>query len=236
MKNFELIVVLTVVLFIVTVGIMHLAIIYIWFSPLPYDQLVSDIKKYHLDEQSIIVIDPLITANAYSENGFYDYFKGTCDTSCLTVKLNQTVSYSYTSSKNALEIFKRLNLPIMDDIKLSKNPDLLDDYETVIVLHSEYLTQELFDKLQEHRHVLYMYPNALYGKVTIDNDEITLIRGHDVQHVANGFDWKFDNTHYEEDGKCLNPHWLLIDNGFQLNCYPDDVIFDHPELFNFPNS
>ena len=36
---------------------------------------------------STIVISPVFTATAYSQGGFYDYYNGTCDESCLTMKM-----------------------------------------------------------------------------------------------------------------------------------------------------
>jgi hypothetical protein len=49
-----------------------------------------------------------------------------------------------------------------------------------------------------------------------------LIRGHGYpdSSIANGFDWKFDNSNLEYDVNCNNMTFNIIPNGKMLNCYP----------------
>ena len=64
---------------------------------------------------------------------------------------NVGLAYNY----NTIKLFKKLNYPIMEDVsihnELLKNKDFLNKYETVILLHNEYVTRELFDAITTHR-------------------------------------------------------------------------------------
>ena len=171
-----------------------------------------------------IVIVPVLTSSAYSDNGFYSYFRGECDKTCLAVKIRDDMA-TYVDSKNAVVILKSLGYNTLTDIDLDKNPSILSQYDKVIVLHNEYVTQREFDAITSHPHVLYLYPNALYAKVSIDywNNMAHLIRGHGYPEktLQNGFDWKFDNSKFEYDRECADWKFTEIDNGIMLNCYPE---------------
>jgi hypothetical protein len=94
-------------------------------------------------------------------------------------------------------------------------------------LHNEYVTKKIFDAITTHPNVIFLYPNALYAEITIHNGTMVLVRGHGypTQTIDNGFDWEFDNTHpYEFDHKCENWRFYKIKNGWQLNCYPEEII------------
>jgi hypothetical protein len=101
----------------------------------------------------------------------------------------------------------------------------LEKYDEVILLHNEYVTQREFDAITKHPQVLYLYPNALYAKVSINywNDTVTLVRGHGYPNstIGNGFGWKFDNSKLEYDRGCENWNFHKIYNGIMLNCYPE---------------
>ena len=202
-----------------------------------------------LDSNTIVIV-PTLTANAYSDNGFYDFYKGECNEECLTVPIKETPDLKYSSSHTAVNVFKTLGYPLLTDLALHQNPSLLKDYKKVILLHSEYVTQQVFDAIQSHDNVVYLYPNALYAKVEIiencKNDICSpdgpqyfmrLIRGHNYSDnlyptpVANGFDWYYDNSRpYEYNKTCKD--WLFnkIDNGYQLNCYPENIIVKNKDL------
>ena len=45
-----------------------------------YDELLNS------DEKTIVIF-PIFTATAYNSPGFYDYFKGQCDETCLTIPI-----------------------------------------------------------------------------------------------------------------------------------------------------
>ena len=93
----------------------------------------------------------------------------------------------------------------------------------------------MFDAITNHPKVVYLYPNALHAEISIDYDEntISLMRGHGYpeKRIDNGFDWKYDNTRPDEfDIECLDWKFKEIDNGIQLNCYPENILFSHYDL------
>lgn len=191
--------------------------------------------NYKFEEQSTIVINPLFTQTAYSSNGFYDFYTGRCDESCLTVEIQENFDRQYISSGAAAIVLSILGYPYITDIDVDKEPSILDKYDKVILLHSEYVTQRMFDAITNHPKVIYLYPNALYAEIETDyeKNQITLIRGHGYPEkiIDNGFDWEFDNTRPDEfDSDCLNLEFREIDNGIQLNCYPEKIIMKNLEL------
>ena len=187
--------------------------------------LYEQIGVYN-DPQNTIVIFPMFTSSAYSEPGFYTFYRGECGTECLTVKLNDDIRPE--ASGTGAQILRLLGYEFISDVHVAKNPEILKKYDKVILLHNEYVTQEEFDAITNHPKVLYLYPNALYGKVQYHEDQntVTLIRGHGYpdSSIGNGFDWKYDNTHpYEFDTMCLNMEFHQIENGIMLNCYPEQI-------------
>jgi hypothetical protein len=152
----------------------------------------------------------------------------------LTVEIQQDVPLQEQGSQSTVNTLKKiryktLNDHILDD-HLKSDPDYLSGYDRVIVLHSEYVTQRIFDALQKHPKVIYLNPNALYGMVEIHNNEMTLIQGHGYKVPANGFDWKYDNTPLEYEKECKNWRFEKIENGYQLNCNPELTIYKNFEL------
>lgn len=188
------------------------------------------------NSQNTLIIEPSLTVNAYKLGGFYDYFRDECSESCLTVKIENIVSM-YTASRNAVNAFYLLNYDITNDIQVDQNPEILQKYDKIILLHNEYVTKKMFDAITSHPKVIYLYPNALYAQVDIDytNNTMTLVRGHGYPEsdIDNGFDWKFDNTRPDEfDNECLDWKFKQIDNGWMLNCYPENsLIPNNKELF-----
>ena len=212
-----------------------------WTSPLlglnPYrmDQY-NEIALWHDDSQRTVVVFPLFTGHAYSTNGFYDYYKGKCD-SCTTTTMKE-IKLLYTSSGNAIQAFDLLGYDIINDKTVDQNPNVLKKYDKVIILHNEYVTRAMFDAITSHPKVIYLYPNALYAEIDVNyiDNTITLIRGHDYppeDPVSNGFDWEFDNTHpYEYDSQCMDMEIYPIKDPrsnyslhWMTNCYPDIVFY-----------
>ncbi len=191
-------------------------------------------KKLMVNEKDGVVIAPLFTKSAYDEPGFYTYHRGECDTKCLTKKIQYANPYGYSGSSNALKVLNLLGYKTITDVVVDTNPAILAKYKKVIVLHNEYVTQTEFDAITKHPHVLYLYPNALYAKVTTNyqNDTITLIRGHNYpdKEIRNGFNWKLDNSKYEYDSVCKNWNFTKVKNGKMLNCYPEHIIFSDAKL------
>lgn len=179
--------------------------------------------------QNTVVIYPIFTQSAYDWGGIFDYYSGRCD-SCLTVEIQNYYEKFYSSSGNGFSILEFLDYEIIDDIALDKDPSILKKYDKVILLHNEYVTQAEFDAITTHPNVIYLYPNALTSKVKVDypDNTITLLRGPNYPDngIKNGFDWKFDNSEYMNDWSCVDWKFDKIDNGFMLNCYPEQFLLE----------
>ena len=175
-----------------------------------------------------VVIYPTFTSAAYNEPGFYTYFAGFCDVSCVTDISFENPTFEYTSSGLGAQILYYVGYDFLTDIQVDKNPELLTNYDTVILLHNEYVTKKQFDAISSHPNLIFLYPNALYAEVEVDynTNSITLIRGHDYppeNPVSNGFDYEIEKQFhdYEYDSECLEWEFVEIDNGHHLNCYPE---------------
>ena len=220
------------------------------------DELMEQYEEIALwnDPQNTVVIKPVFTFSAYADHGFYSYYTGNCDASCLTTKIisNTTQGFAgsqpaekkqslliyatqgYSGSLNAVKVLNLLGYSFVTDIEVDKNPKILQEYDKVILLHNEYVTKNEFEAIVNHSNVVYLYPNALYAeiKTNYEDNTITLVRGHSYpdQEIRNGFDWKFDNSELEYDLLCKDWNFNKIDNGVMLNCYPENVIFINFEL------
>jgi hypothetical protein len=188
------------------------------------------------DPQKAVVVYPYFTYAAYQSQGFYDYYNGKCD-DCTTTKLVQPTS-QYTSSGKAHQALTMLGYSSITDLEIDKNPNILQQFEKVIILHNEYVTRAMFDAITNHPNVIYLYPNALYAEIEVNyvDETITLIRGHNYpeNEISNGFDWEFDNTHpYEYDDTCFDMEFYKTEDGWMTNCYPENLFLaDTEQLFN----
>jgi len=199
------------------------------------NKIYSEIGIIDEPHNSVIVV-PIFTLIAYNEPGFYSYYREECNTTCITdLPIRYDLRYTFESSVNAIKILRLLGYPYITDIEIAKNPDILNLFDKVILLHSEYVTRVEFEAITQHPKVVYLYPNALYAEVEYNHEEdkITLIRGHGYpsSEIKNGFEWKFDNTHpFEYDIACDDWEFFEIKNGIMLNCYPDNMIFQNEKL------
>ena len=205
-------------------GIKHWGVIYLGLN----EQFMDKYNEVSLwnDTQKAVAVFPTFTSTAYSEPGFYTYYRGECDT-CTTISI-KIPRLMFASSGNAAQSLALMGYDVIDDITIDKNPSILEEYDKVIMLHNEYVTRAMFDAITNHPKVIYLYPNALYAEIEVDYETnlITLIRGHGYPEpeISNGFDWEFDNTHpYEYDIQCSDMKFYPIDNGLMTNCYPENV-------------
>lgn len=186
----------------------------------------------HQDKQRSLVIYPIFTASAYTEPGFYTHYRGECDTSCLTTKITNTTPNQ--ANPTALQVLSLLGYEITTDLHVDLNPELLKQYDKIVLLHNEYVTKKEFEAITNHPKVIYLYPNALYAEVEVNYEDlsITLIRGHNYpdSNIRNGFDWKWDNSPFEYDIKCQDMKFQEIGNGWMLNCSPVDIIHKNAAL------
>ena len=184
-----------------------------------------------------VVIYPTFTSAAYKEPGFYTYFRGDCDESCITNISFENPIFSYTSSGLTAQILYHVGYEFLTEIDVDKNPEILDNYDTVILLHNEYVTKNIFDAVSSHPNLIFLFPNALYAEIDINYDDntMTLIRGHQYplpERPANGFDYEIEQRFhdYEYDSKCLEWEFIEFENGFHLNCYPDGIIHQNLDI------
>ncbi len=209
----------------------------IWIEIQPYLIIklnADELTMYHGNNDTVVVY-PIFTQGAYTKHGFYAFYNKTCNESCLTIQIPTKINPNFNTGKYAYLYLKQLGYPVITDVDVDKNPSILDKYQKIILLHNEYVTQNEFDAITSHNHVIYLYPNALYAKIKVNykNNTMTLIRGHNYPEtsIRNGFGWQFDNSAHEYDLMCNNWHFANVSNGFQLNCYPDLLIaHDHKIL------
>ena len=208
-----------------TVGsIQYWGEVYLGLNDQRMDQY-DEVAVWNESEKAVVVF-PTFTSAAYHEPGFYTYYRGECD-ECTTTEIT-IPKLIFASSGNAIQAFSLMGYRTIDDVAIDKNPNILDEYEKVIMLHNEYVTRSMFDTITNHPNVIYLYPNALYAEIEVDYEAglITLIRGHGYPEpeISNGFDWEFDNTHpYEYDTDCFTMEFYKINNGWMTNCYPEKV-------------
>ena len=186
-------------------------------------------------DDNSVVIYPLFTASAYAEPGFYTYFVGDCDESCITNLSFNYTGGTYNSSIHTAQILHAVGYNLITDIDVDQNPEILKNYDKIILLHNEYVTKKMFDAIVDHPNVIFLFPNALYAEIDVNYDDATmsLIRGHGYPEstITNGFNWEFDNTHpYEYDEKCSDWEFYRIPNGEMLNCYPEGIIHENFDI------
>ena len=212
-------------------------------QPAPLNGIKFDIQKNSKiyeklkpkDNEKSVVIYPIFTSAAYKEPGFYTFYRGECDKKCLTMNF-ENPQLIYTSSGMTAQILFNLGYEFLTDIDVDKNPDILKNYDKVIVLHSEYVTKNEFEAISQHPNVIFMFPNALYAEVTVDynSNTVTLVKGHDYPEkgIANAFGYKVEEDFhkFEYDQKCENWEYVKISNGHHLNCYPDAIIMNKLEI------
>lgn len=195
------------------------------------------LKRMEWMGESVIVITPRFTESAYAENGFYNYYDGTCGKECLSIPLKDGRADRWGSySLRLTQFLKYLGYPEVSDVdldtKLKTDPHYLDQYGTVILLHSEYVTTPLYQAIINHNHVIYMAPNALYAQIDWDGKTMKLVRGHNYPNfeTRNGFGWQDDNSQEEYDLSCNLWQFRDISNGEQLNCSAEAVFPQKPQI------
>jgi len=186
-------------------------------------------------EEKPLVIIPTFTGSAYAPFGFYNYYNEQCGKQCLTTKIISEDELNYNSSANGVKILNLLGYDSISDLELHKNPSILNKYNKIILLHNEYVSKKMFKAITSHNNIIFLYPNALYAEIEIDmsNNKITLIRGHDYPPgIKNGFNYEIEEKFhkYEYDNTCLDWKFIEFENGYALNCYPEQAIWQNSSL------
>ena len=195
----------------------------------------SELYKNLQPNKNTIIIYPIFTSAAYSPNGFYDFYNGNCDESCLTDISFESSPVKFTSSGILTQILYDVGYDFITDIDVDKNPEILKNYDTVILLHNEYVTKKEFDAITTHPNLIFLVPNALYAeiKVNYDNNSISLIRGHDYPPgISNGFNYEIEKRFHadEYDLECIDWKFNEIENGYHLDCTPSPTIEENIDI------
>jgi hypothetical protein len=184
--------------------------------------------------KDIVFVYPIFTQAAYSNNGFYDYYNKKCESNCLTVSIPTKMNGVQASSIVGALVLRTLGYPHVTDVDVDKNPDILNQYKRVIILHNEYVTKKEFNAITSHPDVIYLYPNSLYAEVqtNYNTNTITLIKGHGYPdpNLRNGFNWSEDNSKYEYNIECNNWNFYKKYTAVMLNCYPEYKMLYAKEL------
>ena len=237
-----------------TINVQSTSNFHLYVTPSDFERLQNDlpimngirltlnesISKDFIDEfksnANAVVIYPIFTAAAYQVDGFYSYYLGYCDESCITNLSFETFNFDYGGSGATSQILYHFGYNFLTDIEVDQNPGILDNYETVILLHNEYVTKKEFDAISTHPNLIFIHPNALYAEINVNYDDntMTLIRGHNYPEpeIANGFDYAIEEKfhEYEYETECTNWEFIEIENGFHLNCYPEAIIIKNLEI------
>lgn len=195
-------------------------------SKMPELRYYQDYKELVANPKTAVVY-PIFTQNAYEWGGIHDFYAGYCN-SCLGNPIHTTYEKTYAASGNGFRILEFLGYQVIDDIDIDKNPQILDQFDKVILLHSEFVTKTEFDALMAHKKVVYLYPGSLSSEIAVDYTKnlMTLVRGpsYPDSNIKNGFDWEHDNTQFFTDWDCNSWKFLTVKNGYMLNCYPETFL------------
>ena len=131
-----------------------------------------------------------------------------------------------------------LGYKIISDLEIEKNPQILYNYDKVIILHSKYVTQTMFDAITNHPKVIYLYPDSLVEEIEVDffNNQIIVsspLKFPQEKNFQNDFEWEYDSEHlkYVMCSSKAEIKFEKVDNGIMLNCYPESNLILYPDLF-----
>jgi len=188
----------------------------------------DDIKLYSNTDNNAVLVFPDLTNSAYQDQGFYPH-NGTLETYPLhdTIKLVPGINATYLTGLSGYSYLVQLHYPVITDTMIDQHPDILKQYNKVILLHNEYMTTNEFNAISTHKNVIYLYPNSAYAQVTVDykNWTMSLVRGHHypTKDIENGFGF-VTSSHGEYDLNCKNYKWVSMPNGMQLSCWGEFLI------------
>jgi len=193
------------------------------YFPRPLSE--DDIKKYSNTDNAVLIF-PEFTNSAYQDQGFYPH-NGTKETYPLhdTTSFIPGINATYMTGSSGFYYLSQLHYPVITDSMVDQNPEILKLYHKIILLHNEYMTKKEFDAISSHGNVIYLYPNSAYAEVSVDykNWTMSLVRGHGMGGVANGFNFVTSSKN-EYDLNCRNYKWEKMPNGMQITCFPEFLI------------
>ena len=201
-------------------------------SQMPETRFFEQYNELSAPENTAVVY-PILTQSAYSWGGIHDFYMGRCET-CSTVEIDEYYDPIFSVGAKSFRILEFLGYNVIDDMDITKNPEILNNFDSVVLLHNEYVTEEEFLAITSHSNVIFMYPGALNYKVKINYEDqtMTLKRGpsYPESDLTNGFDWKYDNSDIANNTVCEDWEFYQIENGHMLNCTPEDIISNNDEI------
>ena len=134
------------------------------FFPKPLT--ADDIKKYGNADPKTIVIYPIFTQYAYKTGCFYPPKADGHYPVNITCSLRpMMINGSYVTGYGGFDYLSQLHYPFITDIAVDRHPEILQDYDKVILLHNEYMTKREFEAIKNFKNVIYLYPNSAYSEV-----------------------------------------------------------------------
>ncbi|GBH34725.1 MAG: hypothetical protein K5798_05630 [Nitrosopumilus sp.] len=201
-------------------------------SQMPETRFFDQYDELSAPEKTAVVY-PILTQTAYAWGGIHDFYLGRCDT-CSEIKIEEYYDPIFSVGAKSFRILEFLGYSVIDDIDIDKNPEILDNFNSIVLLHNEFVTENEFLAITSHPNVIFMYPGALNSKVKINYDKETMIlqRGPSFPDpdTVNGFDWKYDNSNISNNTICEEWEFYKIENGHMLNCTPEDIIQNNDKI------
>jgi hypothetical protein len=206
-----------------------------------YDYRISQMPETRYFEQYVelsatpksVIIYPILTQSAYGWDSIHDFYLGRCNT-CNLVKIDEYYDPIFSVGAKSFRILEFLGYDVVDDVEIDTNPDILKKYDSVILLHNEFVTENEFSAINSHPNVIHLYPGAFNSKVKINGLENSMILergpGYPQEDIQNGFDWEYENSNIYDDTTCENWKFYEIDNGYMLNCNPEYLIQNNVDL------
>ncbi|QLH07967.1 hypothetical protein C5F50_07190 [Nitrosopumilus ureiphilus] len=205
---------------------------YYRISQMPETQFFEQYEELSAPVKTVVVY-PILTQSAYSWGGIHDFYSGYCET-CYVVNIDEFYDPIFSVGAKSFRILEFLGYDVIDDIDIDQDPQILNKYNSVILLHNEFVTQNEFLAITSHPSVVYLYPGIFNSKVKINYDEksMTLEKGPSFPHsdIKNGFDWVYDNFDMYDNTTCADWEFYKIDNGYMLNCTPEYAIQNSDEM------
>jgi hypothetical protein len=184
---------------------------------------------------STAIVKPVFTHSAYQKGAFYTFYdrhKNDVTTQYDLTMLTTQVLNGWGQSRGALVHFypliKNNTINVITDIDVHNND--ITQYDKLILLHSEYVTQQYYDNLRnfvEKGGTLILFDaNSLYAEVLYDDvaNTITLRLGHS---------WSFDGTRAE---KSVGERWEQENQEFIGSNYGGQGKYNEENVLKNPDA
>ena len=237
----------------------------LFFVDLPFhdkiNEVIPEMKDIYLEimnnDDKTIVIYPTISLHAFSQQCIWDYYVPDSE-DCKIIQLvtetdlasmndniwlnpafieNVSGYFLYNTNLTSFQTLRLLNYEMLSDLEIEKDPNILNDYDKIIVLHNKYVSKKIFDAITNHPKVIYLNPGALSEEVTIDftNNTITVlspIKYPEEKNHRNDFLWEYDNTDKEFEDCYLtdDPKFEVVSNGIMTNCVSENLLSKSKEF------